>query len=451
MTTKPKVCVCIITIFVFASILSSNAAGKNSDGQRALDVLNEAYLSVVNKNAGRNYSENSLKLIHQVIEKIARSYIEPFSISELANYSSSVIRGYPSGTDPKSLANAAIHEMLSRLDDPYAKFDERLKPRNARRLGNIGIEATMVDGRMKVIAPLDGSPAQKAGVQPGDLIIGIDREKINGLTLEEAMKRIRGPRGTEVLLQIHRKGSRKIDLPVPRTRFQVKEIRYDVFGEIAYVRIAFFGPNTEKLLRKSLGAIRQKTGGAGLSGYIIDIRNNPGGLVGQAILLADAFLEKGMIVGTSGRQVKGARRYNAHKGDLINSKPILILQNGATASAAEILASALSDNHRAVIMGTRSYGKGIVQTRFPLTSKGQVTFTTHKFLTAAGKQINGRGILPHIVVNGDTRPAYGIATIPINHCPTAGKARDRMLGCGILFMSKGRSIDALTQALQQLE
>ena len=452
MLTKSQICACLLATLLFPGIITSQAAAKkNYEDLRALDLLGKTYHSVVEPNANPKNLVNSLKLIHQVIERIARSYIEPLSIRELANYSSNAIRRYPSGTSPKNLADAAIHEMVVRLGDPYAVFDRPFRPQKEKRVGTIGIEATIVDGRMVVISPLEGGPAQQAGVKPGDLIVTIDRKEVDGLTLEEAMKRIRGPIGTEVLLHIQRGGARKLGLPVTRTRFRVRELRYNVLGDIAHIRIAFFGPNTEKLLRKSLDAIKQEIGGAEPSGYIIDLRNNPGGLVGQAILLADTFLEQGMIVTTAGRNVLGAQRYDAYRGDIAKSRPILILQNGASASASEIFSAALKHNRRAVIMGTRSYGKGVVQTRFPLGAQGQITFTTHKYMTAAGTQIHGLGILPHIVINGDPRPAYGAATISRDQCPTAGEERDRMLGCAILFLNKGPSIDAFRKGLRQLK
>ena len=451
MSAKVKVCALLFAATFAASAALSQPQSQNSADQRALQSLDNAYRSVVTADADPTAADKSLKLIHRVIDRIARSFIEPFGVRELANYSSSAIRRYPAGTQAKDLADAAIHEMVVRLGDPYATFDERRMRRKGKRISGIGIEATILDGRLKVIAPLEGSPAQKAGVEPGDIIVEIDREEIDGLTLKEAMDRIRGPIGTEVLLRIQRNGARKLGLPVPRARFRVREVRHARFGDIAYIRVAFFGPDTEKLLRKALGAIKKEMGGAKPSGYIIDIRNNPGGLVGQAILLADAFLEQGMIVATTGRHAKGSRRYDAYRGDFVNGSPILILQNEASASASEILAAALKDNRRATIMGTRSYGKGIVQTRFPVGAQGQIKFTTHKFMTAAGIQIHEVGVLPDIVVNGDPRPTYGAAATSIDRCPTAGKARDRMLGCAILFMNKGRSIDSFLQALPELK
>ncbi|MEC8372069.1 MAG: PDZ domain-containing protein, partial [Pseudomonadota bacterium] len=290
MLAKVQVCALLFAATFVASAALSQPQSQNSADQRALESLDNAYRSVVAADADPTAADKSLKLIHRVIDRIARSFIEPFSVRELANYSSSAIRRYPAGTQAKDLADAAIHEMVVRLGDPYATFDERRMRRKGKRISGIGIEATILDGRLKVIAPLEGSPAQKAGVEPGDIIVEIDREEIDGLTLKEAMDRIDGPIGTEVLLRIQRKGARKLGLPIPRARFRVREIRHAMFGDIGYIRVAFFGPDTEKLLRQALSAIQKEMGGAKPSGYIIDIRNNPGGLVGQAILLADAFL-----------------------------------------------------------------------------------------------------------------------------------------------------------------
>ena len=427
---------------------ATGASTRSLEDQAALLSLDAAFQARVDPTIEEPARTRALQFVHKVIDRIALSFIEPFDVRELANFAASTLRRHPPGTHPEALARAAIDTVLRRLNDPYATFDARRMKSRSKRLGGIGIEATIVDGELTVIAPLDGSPAQKAGVEPGDIIVEIDREPVRGATLAEAMRRIRGPLGTDVLLRIQRnKIAQKLGLPVPRTRFRVRALWHSVFGDIAYVRIAFFGPNTEKLLRKSLAAVRQEMGGGAPRAYVVDLRNNPGGLVGQAILVADAFLEKGMIVATIGRDSSGARRYDAYRGDFIKGLPIVILQNQASASAAEILAAALKDNQRAIIMGTRSYGKGIVQTAYPFGALGRVKFTTHKYMTAGGLQIQGVGVLPDIVVNGDPRPTYGAAAVPVDRCPVAGQARDRMLGCALLFLNQGRKIDAFLKAL----
>jgi len=440
-----------IVLLLAAASAPNNTVAQSLEDKAALLSLDAAFRAKVDVTAPQDDRTRALELLHKVIERISRSYIEPYAIRELANFATSTLRRQPIESPATDLAYAAIDTLVRRLNDPYATFDERRMRKRGKRTGGIGIEATIVDGQLKVIAPLDGSPAQKAGVEPGDLIIEIDREAVHGATLAEAMRRIRGPLGTDVLLRIQRKGAQKIGLPVPRTRFRVRAVRHGVFGKFAYIRIAFFGPNTEKLLRKALAEIRAEIGGATPRAYILDLRNNPGGLVGQAVLVADAFLEQGMIVATSGRDNKGSWRFDAYRGDFIKGLPIILLQNQATASAAEILSAALRDNQRAVIMGTRSYGKGIVQTAYPFGPLGRIKFTTHKYMTSAGLQIHGVGVLPDIVVNGDPRPAYGAAAVAIDSCPVAGKAQDRMLGCAILFLQNGGKIDQFLNALPKLQ
>ena len=429
----------------------TEASARTLDDQAALLSLDTAFRARVDLTIEEPERARALRFIHKVINRIATSFIEPFDVRELANFAAITLGSQPSGSHPEHLAHAAVDTVLQQLNDPYATFDARRMKTRSKRLHGIGIEATIVDGELTVIAPLDGSPAQKAGVEPGDIIIEIDRESARGATLAEAMRRIRGPIGTDVLLRVQRnKITQTLGLPVRRTRFRVRALRHTVFGDIAYIRIAFFGPNTEKLLRRSLAAIREEIGGGAPHAYIVDLRNNPGGLVGQAILVADAFLEKGMIVATIGRDSTGARRYDAYRGDFIKGLPIVILQNEASASASEILAAALKDHQRAIIMGTRSYGKGIVQTTYPFGALGRVKFTTHKYMTAAGLQIQGVGVLPDIVVNDDLRPTYGAAAVPIDRCPTAGKARDRMLGCALLFLNQERNLSAFIEALPKL-
>lgn len=437
-------------LLLAAAIAPANTAAQPLEDKVALLSLDAAFHAKVNANGLEDDRIRALDLIHKVIERISRSFIEPHTIHELANFAASTLRRQPAETPPTDLAYAAVDSLVRRLNDPYATFDGRRMRKRGKLAIGIGIEATIVDGQLKVIAPLDGSPAQKAGLEPGDLIVEIDHEAIDGATLAEAMRRIRGPHGTDVLLRIQRNHTQNFDLPVLRTQFRVRAVRHRVFGDFAYIRIAFFGPNTEKILRKALAKIRTKMKGAAPSAYILDLRNNPGGLVGQAVLVADAFLEQGMIVATTGRDNKGSRRFDAYRGDFIKGLPIVLLQNEATASAAEILSAALRDNRRAVIMGTRSYGKGIVQTAYPFGALGRLKFTTHKYLTAAGPQIHGIGVLPDIFINGDPRQAYGAAAVAIDTCPVAGKAQDRMLGCAILFLQNDREIDRFVNALPKL-
>lgn len=436
---------CVAFSLLFSA---ATASAQSHEDSAALAALDATFQKAVDINAEN--STKSLALIHKVVDRIATSFIEPFSVRELANYANSALRPYADeggGAPPDILAQVAIDALIARLGDPFASFTERkMRPRGKRSAG-IGVEVTVIDGALRVIAPLDGSPAQKSGVKPGDVILEIDREPIYSVTVSEALRRLRGPIGTEVLLRIQRGGARKYGIPVPRQRFRPRALRHELLGDIAYLRIAFFGPKTERLLRKSLAAIRKARGGREPDGYVVDLRNNPGGLVGQAILIADAFLEDGMIVKTTGREAKGARQYKAYRGDFINGRPIVILQNQASASASEILAAALKDHQRATIMGTRSYGKGIVQTVYPFGASGQIRFTTHKYMTAAGIPIHGVGVLPDVVVNGDPRPKYGAAAVPIGRCPKFGAAGDRTLGCAVLLLKHGGKIAPFMSAL----
>ncbi len=424
----------------------TETAANLSEDHAALASLDNAFRDRADASVETDRHNRALNFIHKVIYRITGSFIKPLKVMELANFATITLRRHPPDTLPEDLARAVVNTLMRRLGDPYATYEERSMLRENKRIGRIGIEAAIVDGKLTVISPLDGSPAQRAGIEPGDIITAIDKQPMRGYTLLEAMQRVRGPIGTDVFLEILRENkAQKLDLPVPRTHFRVRSLRHLMFGNIAYLRIAYFGPDTEIRLRKSLTTIQNEIGLGVLRGYILDLRNNPGGLVGQAVLIADAFLEKGLIIETIGRELKGARRYDAHQGDFVKGLPLVVLQNQASASAAEILSSALKDNGRAIIIGTRSYGKGLLQTAFPLGALGRIKFTTHKYMTPSGRPIHDAGIMPNIVVNGDPRPTSSYAAIPIDRCPAAGKARDRILGCALLYLNQGQKLDVLLQ------
>ena len=387
--------------------------------------------------AQNNNSETyrQLNLFGDVFERVRADYVEDVSDEELIE--------------------AAINGMLTSLD-PHSSY---LSPKNFKDMqvqtrgefGGLGIEVTMENGYVKVVSPIDDTPAFRAGLKPNDLITHLDGEQVRGLTLSQAVERMRGKVGSDLNLTVRREGSEAFDVSVTRAVIKIRSVRSRMEGEdIGYVRISSFSEQTSSGVERAIKRFRD-TAKDKLKGIVLDLRNNPGGLVGQAVLVADAFLEQGMIVATTGRDNKESRRFDAYRGDFIKGLPIVLLQNEATASAAEILSAALRDNRRAVIMGTRSYGKGIVQTAYPFGALGSLKFTTHKYLTATGSQIHGVGVLPDIFINGDPRQAYGAAAVAIDTCPVVGEAQDRMLGCAILFLQNDREIDRFVNALPKLQ
>jgi carboxyl-terminal processing protease len=312
---------------------------------------------------------------------------------------------YVEKPDDSKLVESAINGMLSGLDphssymDPKSFRDMQVQTRG--EFGGLGIEVTMEDGLIKVVAPIDDTPAAKAGIRAGDIITHLDEEAVQGLTLNQAVEKMRGLVNTKINLKIMRKGSDKpIDVAIVRDVIRVRSVRSRVEGDdIGYIRISQFNEQTTDGLRKALTDISNQVGNDKLKGYVIDLRNNPGGLLDQAISVSDAFLERGEIVSTRGRDAEETQRFNAKAGDLTKGKPIIILVNGGSASASEIVAGALQDHKRATLIGTRSFGKGSVQTIIPLGSgNGALRLTTARYFTPSGKSIQAKGIVPDIEV-----------------------------------------------------
>ena len=269
--------------------------------------------------------------------------------------------------------------------------------------GGLGIEVTMEDGLVRVVSPIDDTPASKAGVQANDIIVKLDEEQVQGLTLNQAVDKMRGPDGSKIKLTIMRKGQDKpVEITLTRARIQVCSVRSHIEGDdVGYIRISQFNEQTTEGVRKAISDFGNQ-GGDKFKGYIVDLRNNPGGLLDQAISVSDAFLEKGEIVSTRGRNAEEIQRFNARPGDLTKDKPIIVLVNGGSAWASEIVASALQDNKRATILGTRSFGNGSVQTIIPLGSgNGALRLTTARWFTPSGRSIQAKGIIPDIEVLQD--------------------------------------------------
>ena len=304
-------------------------------------------------------------------------------------------------TDEK-LIEAAIAGILSSLD-PHssymnAKRYKEMQVNSKGEFGGLGIQVTMEGGLIKVISPIDDTPAFRAGIQAGDIVSHLDGEAVQGLSLQEAVDKMRGKIGAEIDLLIKRKGVPKpFNVIIKRDVIEITSVRSRLEGKVGYIRITSFTEQTTKGLKKAIISFNN-TLGSDLRGIILDLRNNPGGLLNQAIKVSDAFLEKGEIVSTRERDLEDTKRYNARPGDLVSGKPIIVLLNGGSASASEIVAGALQDHNRAIIMGTRSFGKGSVQTIMPLQGHGAMRLTTARYYTPSGRSIQGKGIDVDILV-----------------------------------------------------
>jgi carboxyl-terminal processing protease len=265
--------------------------------------------------------------------------------------------------------------------------------------GGLGIEVTMENGVVKVVSPIEDTPAARAGLMSGDLITALDKEQIQGLTLQEAVEKMRGPVNSPITLTIVRKGVEDpFDVKVTRDVIHINPVKYNAEGDdVGYIRVTTFNEQTTANLQKAIDDLKKQLGPK-LKGYIIDLRNNPGGLLDQAISVSDAFLDQGAIVLTRGRNLEETQRSNARPGDLTDGKQLIVLINGGSASASEIVAGALQDHHRATILGTRSFGKGSVQTIIPLGSNGALRLTTARYYTPSGRSIQAKGIEPEVVV-----------------------------------------------------
>ncbi len=325
-----------------------------------------------------------LDLFGDIFERIRSQYVEP--------------------VDESKLIEAAIDGMLTSLD-PHSSY---LSPKDAAAMrvqtrgefGGLGIEVTQEDGFVKVVSPIDGTPADAAGIESGDFITHVDGESVLGLTLDKAVDMMRGPVGSEILITVVREGEDEpFDVSIIRDTIKLTAVRGRTEGKTVVMRITTFNdqttPNLESGFRKQ---VEEAGGMDAVNGIVLDLRNNPGGLLTQAIKVADSFLESGEIVSTRGRNPEDGERFNATPGDLAEGKPIVVLINGGSASASEIVAGALQDHRRAIVVGTKSFGKGSVQTVMPLRGDGAMRLTTARYYTPSGRSIQALGVSPDIIV-----------------------------------------------------
>jgi carboxyl-terminal processing protease len=311
---------------------------------------------------------------------------------------------YVEKPDDGKLIESAINGMLAGLDPHSSYMDTKsfrdMQVQTRGEFGGLGIEVTMEEGLIKVVAPIDETPAAKAGIMANDIITHLDDEPVQGLTLNQAVEKMRGPVNTKIKLKVMRKGGDKpIEVSITRDIIRVRSVRSRLEGDdVGFIRVTQFNEQTTDGLKKAVADLTAQAGDK-LKGFVIDLRNNPGGLLDQAISVSDAFLEKGEIVSTRGRNAEETQRFNARAGDLSKGKPLIVLINGGSASASEIVAGALQDHRRATVIGTRSFGKGSVQTIIPLGSgNGALRLTTARYFTPSGRSIQAKGISPDIEV-----------------------------------------------------
>jgi carboxyl-terminal processing protease len=336
------------------------------------------------KAAGNADTYRQLNLFGDVFERVRADYVEK--------------------PDDAKLVEAAINGMLNGLDPHSSYMDSKsyrdMQVQTKGQFGGLGIEVTMEQGLVKVVAPIDETPAARAGIMAGDIITHLDDEQVQGLTLNQAVEKMRGPVNTKIRLKIMRAGQDKpIEVSITREMIMVRSVRSRPEGDVGYIRITQFNEQTNDGLKKAISDLSAQISADKLKGYVVDLRNNPGGLLDQAIAVSDAFLERGEIVSTRGRNAEETQRFNARSGDVTKGKPIIVLINGGSASASEIVAGALQDHKRATVVGTRSFGKGSVQTIIPLGSgNGALRLTTARYFTPAGRSIQAKGITPDIEI-----------------------------------------------------
>ena len=296
----------------------------------------------------------------------------------------------------------ALNGMLASLDPHSSYMNEKtfrdMQVQTRGEFGGLGIEVTMEDGLVKVVSPIDDTPASRAGLKSNDKIVGIDGQAVRGLTLQQAVEKMRGPVGSPIKLTIRRDTGTPFDVTLTRANIKITPVKARIEDkDIAYIRVTSFNEQTTSGLEKAMTELKKESKGK-LAGLVLDLRNNPGGALDQAVAVSDAFLDKGEIVSTRGRKKEESQRWNAKKGDISGELPMVVLINGGSASASEIVAGALQDHHRAIVLGTQSFGKGSVQTIIPLPGHGALRLTTQRYYTPSGRSIQAKGITPDLVI-----------------------------------------------------
>ena len=324
-----------------------------------------------------------INLFGEVMERAKTSYVEE--------------------VDDKKLIESAINGMLVSLDPHSSYLDAQsykyMNEQTKGKFGGLGIEVTMENGVVKIVSPIDDTPAAKAGLKPGDYITNIDGEQVIGMSLNDAVDKMRGKVGSKVKLTIRRVGEKPFEVTLKREEVKIQSVKNDIkSGDVAYIRITSFSGDTDKMVEKAIKQAKKELKG-NIKGVVLDVRNNPGGLLDQAVNISDLFLDKGEIVSTRSRNEEDTVRYTAKEGDITEGLPIVVMINDGSASASEILAGALQDHKRAIILGEKSFGKGSVQTVVPLGKYGAMRLTTARYYTPSGRSIQATGIIPDVEVH----------------------------------------------------
>ncbi len=378
----------------FAVGLAAGPVGSALQRQVGFNLIPPALAQDAGAANSRAETYRLLTLFGDVFERVRAEYVEPVNDRELIE---NAINGMLTGLDPHS-------------NYMNAKSFKDMQVQTKGEFGGLGIEVTQENGYIKVISPIDDTPASRAGVKAGDLITSLDGQSVQGLSLNEAVDKMRGAPNTKINLVIRREGVDKpIELTMQREVIKIQVVKSRLIdGDIAYIRVTSFSEQTDASLRKAFQQLKAESGDK-LRGVVLDLRNNPGGLLDQAVAVSDDFINTGEIVSTRARHTEDGQRWNAKGGDITNGLPVVVLINGGSASASEIVAGALQDHQRAILVGTRSFGKGSVQTVMPLPGNGAMRLTTARYYTPSGRSIQNLGITPDVEVRSSRTetPTFG--------------------------------------------
>ena len=439
------------------------------EGNRELNRFSDT----VSQYASDPNNTRQLKQFRDAYKRIRTSYVEDVPDTKLIDTAIEGIKAQnpaPHSKKSSELVEVALDAVTASLD-PHSAY---LNPEELREselvtsgeFGGLGLQVTQEDGKIKIIAPIEGTPADRAGLKSGDVITDLDGKPVAGLSLRNAVNAMRGRPGTQVRLTIARDGAPAFDVTLTRAVITIEPVRWHMENDVAYLRVVSFNERTAEGVESALREIRNRQGGD-LRGIVLDLRNNPGGLLDQSLAVVDDFLDDGVIVTIRGREQGSDRTFWAANGDLAREVPLVVLVNAGSASASEIVAAALQDHGRATIMGARTFGKGSVQTVMRLPIEGALKLTTALYYGPAGEAIQAQGVVPDIQLTGQDvsddesheadlphalPPQGGLrqsarATVEISHCPPIGDNKDRELGCAVSFLRAGGSTDRFLAAL----